>query len=218
MHATHALGLSPLHPSTLLTITPHTRDASASLGPSQHTSSQSMLPSLRRLTSIHLCTAKLPLAPAAIASPFGLLNQTPSRHLSSSIPVMSAPYQVIATKDAPSAIGPYSQAVVHNGVAYLSGCIPLDPASMQIVQGGVEEQTIQVLKNLEAVLKASTKGGKENALKCTVFLKDMGDFAKVNQIYENFFAPYKPARSAVEVARLPKDVLVEIEAIAAVSA
>ncbi|CEH15359.1 Putative translation initiation inhibitor UK114/IBM1 [Ceraceosorus bombacis] len=120
---------------------------------------------------------------------------------------MSAPYQVIATKDAPSAIGPYSQAVVHNGVAYLSGCIPLDPSSMQIVQGGVEEQTVQVLKNLEAVLKASTKGGKENALKCTVFLKDMGDFAKVNQ-----------TRSAVEVARLPKDVLVEIEAIAAVSA
>ncbi|WFD39780.1 2-iminobutanoate/2-iminopropanoate deaminase [Malassezia japonica] len=126
----------------------------------------------------------------------------------------SAPYRTVATPNAPGAIGPYSQGVVHNGTAYLSGCIPLDPKTMQIVEGGVEAQAEQVLKNLMAVLEAAGSD-KSHVLKVTVFMKDMNDFAKVNTIYEKAFAPYKPARSAVEVARLPKDVLVEIECIAA---
>lgn len=134
----------------------------------------------------------------------------------------SAPYRTVATPNAPGAIGPYSQGVVHNGTAYLSGCIPLDPKTMQIVEGGVEAQAEQVLKNLMAVLEAAGSD-KSHVLKVTVFMKDMNDFAKVNvrlldspqAIYEKAFAPYKPARSAVEVARLPRDVLVEVECIAA---
>lgn len=126
----------------------------------------------------------------------------------------ATPYRTVSTPNAPSAIGPYSQAVVYNGTAYLSGCIPLDPHSMTLVQGGVEEQARQALQNLFAVAEASG-ADKSKILKTTVFLKDMNDFAKVNAVYEQAFAPYKPARSAVEVARLPRDVLVEIEAVAA---
>lgn len=134
-------------------------------------------------------------------------------------------YKTIATPNAPSAIGPYSQAVVHNGTAFISGCIPFDPKSMQCVEGGVEAQAQRALDNLFAVVEAAGSD-KAHVLKTTVFLKDMNDFAKVNvrthkltppqAIYENAFAPYKPARSAVEVARLPRDVLVEVECIAAV--
>ncbi|WFC97334.1 2-iminobutanoate/2-iminopropanoate deaminase [Malassezia yamatoensis] len=126
----------------------------------------------------------------------------------------SAAYRTVATPNAPSAIGPYSQAVIHNNTVYMSGCIPFDPKTMQVVQGGIEEQTEQALSNLMAVAEASG-AAKSRILKVTVFLKDMNDFAKVNAIYEKAFAPYKPARSAVEVARLPRDVLVEMEAIAA---
>ncbi|WFD31110.1 2-iminobutanoate/2-iminopropanoate deaminase [Malassezia sp. CBS 17886] len=130
--------------------------------------------------------------------------------------VQTSPYRTVSTADAPSAIGPYSQAVVHNGVAYLSGCIPFDPKTMQCVEGGIEAQAQRALNNLLAVVKAA---GSEpsHILKVTVFLKDMNDFAAVNGIYEKALSPYKPARSAVEVARLPRDVLVEVECIAAVS-
>ena len=131
-------------------------------------------------------------------------------------------YKTISTPNAPSAIGPYSQAVVHNGLAFVSGCIPFDPQTMQCVDGGVEAQAQRALDNLMAVV-AAAGSDKSQVLKTTVFLKDMNDFAKVNvrllvspqAIYEKAFAPYKPARSAVEVARLPRDVLVEVECIAA---
>ncbi|KAL4399063.1 organonitrogen compound deaminase [Malassezia pachydermatis] len=125
-------------------------------------------------------------------------------------------YKTVSTPNAPSAIGPYSQAVIHNGTVYVSGCIPFDPQTMQCVEGGIEAQAQRALDNLFAVVKAS---GSEpsKVLKTTVFLKDMNDFTKVNAIYEKAFAPYKPARSAVEVARLPRDVLVEVECIAATS-
>lgn len=123
--------------------------------------------------------------------------------------------QVISTDAAPKAIGPYSQAIVYNGIAYLSGQIPLDPATGEIVAGGIEEQTEQVLKNLGAVL-AACGSSYEKVLKTTIFVKDMGDFAKVNGIYAKYFAVNPPARATVEAARLPRDVKVEIEAIAAV--
>lgn len=123
--------------------------------------------------------------------------------------------KTISTDQAPKAIGPYSQAVVHNGVAYLSGQIAIDPATNQLIEGGVEEQTVRVLENLKAVLAAcgSSLG---QVLKTTIFLKDMGDFAKVNEIYGRYFSDQPPARATVEAARLPRDVRVEIEAVAAV--
>lgn len=123
----------------------------------------------------------------------------------------------VSTTSAPKAIGPYSQAIVHNGVAYLSGQIPLDPATNQLVEGGVEEQTVRVLDNLKAVLEACGSS-LDRVLKTTIFLKDMGDFAMVNEIYGRYFTADPPARATVEAARLPRDVRVEIEAIAAVEA
>ncbi len=122
---------------------------------------------------------------------------------------------VIATDQAPKAIGPYSQAIVHNGLAFLSGQIPLDPATGQLIEGGVAEQTERVIENMSAVLAAcgSSLG---QVLKTTVFLKDMGEFAAMNQVYARYFAVDPPARSTVEAARLPRDVRVEIEAIAAI--
>ncbi len=119
----------------------------------------------------------------------------------------------IATKDAPAAIGPYSQAIKSNGLVFCSGQIALDPASGQLVTGDVAAQTERVLKNLAAVLKAAGSG-MDRVLKTTVFLKSMGDFAVMNEVYgKHFQAPF-PARSTVEAARLPKDVLVEIDVIA----
>ncbi len=119
--------------------------------------------------------------------------------------------QVVATDKAPAAIGPYSQAIKLGGLLFTSGQIPLD-ASGQLVEGGIEEQAHQVFRNLEAVLAAA--GATFNdVVKATVFMKDMNDFATVNGIYASYFGDHKPARSAVEVARLPKDVLVEIEVI-----
>lgn len=122
---------------------------------------------------------------------------------------------VIATDRAPQAIGPYSQAVVYNGLAYLSGQIPLDPASGQLVTGGIAQQTTRVLENLKAVLEAcgSSLG---RVLKTTVYLKDMGEFAAMNEVYGRYFAHQPPARATVEAARLPRDVRVEIDCIAAV--
>ncbi|CAO1630555.1 unnamed protein product [Sympodiomycopsis kandeliae] len=127
----------------------------------------------------------------------------------------SVPYKVTSTDKAPSAIGPYVQATVHNGVIYASGCIPLDPKTMELVTGSIEEQTQRSIDNLFAVVEASG-GDKSTILKTTCFLADMADFAKVNGVYEKNFAPYKPARSAVAVRELPKSVGFEIEAIAAV--
>jgi 2-iminobutanoate/2-iminopropanoate deaminase len=119
----------------------------------------------------------------------------------------------IKTENAPQAIGPYSQAIEANGMIFASGQIPIDPASGQLQMGTIEEQTRLVLTNLKAVLEA---GGSslDNVVKCTVFLQDMDDFSQMNAVYAEFFeAPY-PARAAVQVARLPRDVKVEIEAIA----
>lgn len=119
----------------------------------------------------------------------------------------------IKTENAPQAIGPYSQAVEANGMIFASGQIPIDPSTGQLQLGTIEEQTRLVLSNLKAVLEA---GGSslDNVVKCTVFLQDMNDFTQMNSVYAEFFtAPY-PARAAVQVARLPRDVKVEIEAMA----
>ncbi|MFF2094437.1 RidA family protein [Paenibacillus sp. NPDC058174] len=120
--------------------------------------------------------------------------------------------QVVSTDKAPAAIGPYSQAIKLGGLLFTSGQIPLD-ASGQLVEGGIEEQTHQVFQNLKEVL-AEAGATFQDVVKATVFLKDMNQFATVNGIYASYFEDHKPARSAVEVARLPKDVLVEIEVIA----
>jgi 2-iminobutanoate/2-iminopropanoate deaminase len=123
--------------------------------------------------------------------------------------------QIIATDAAPKAIGPYSQAVTHNGIAYLSGQIPLDPATGQIVEGDIVAQTERVFENLKAVLEACGSS-LENVLKVNVYIKDMNEFGKVNEVYARYFTANTPARATVEVARLPKDVKVEIDCIAAV--
>jgi len=119
----------------------------------------------------------------------------------------------VSTEHAPAAIGPYTQAFQAGGLLFVSGCIPLDPKTAQVVPGGIEEQTTQALSNLKAVVEA---GGSElgKVVKTLVFIKNMDDFATINAIYGKFFGDHKPARSAVEVARLPKDVLFEIECIA----
>ena len=120
---------------------------------------------------------------------------------------------VIATTAAPGAIGPYSQAIEANGFVFVSGQIPLDPATSAFVPGGVEEQAEQSLRNLKAVL-AGAGCTMEDVVKTTVFLSDMNNFSAMNEVYATFFPQNPPARSAVEVARLPKNALVEIEAIA----
>ncbi len=121
--------------------------------------------------------------------------------------------EVIATNDGPKAIGPYSQAIKANGLVFLSGQIPLDPATQQLIDGDVAAQTEQVLRNLSGVLKAAGSS-LEQVVKTTVFLKNMSDFAAMNEVYGRYFVQSPPARSTVEVARLPKDVLVEIDVIA----
>jgi len=121
--------------------------------------------------------------------------------------------QIIATDAAPAAIGPYSQAVDGGSVVITSGQLPIDPATGAFASGGITGQTRQSLKNVQAVL-AQAGLGMENVIKTTVFLQDMDDFAAMNEVYATFFPAEPPARSAVEVARLPKGALVEIEAIA----
>ena len=121
----------------------------------------------------------------------------------------------IATAQAPQAIGPYSQAVVSHGVAYLSGQIPLDPATGQIVEGDIAAQTARVFENLKAVL-AAYGSSLDQVLKTTVYLKDLGEFARMNEVYARYFPAAPPARSTVEVARLPRDARIEIDAIARV--
>jgi 2-iminobutanoate/2-iminopropanoate deaminase len=121
--------------------------------------------------------------------------------------------EVIATDQAPQAIGPYSQAIRAAGLIFTSGQVAIDPATQQVIAGDVSAQTERVLKNLAAILQASGSS-LEKVLRCTVFLKNMGDFAAMNEVYGRYFKQAPPARSTVEVARLPKDVLVEIDVIA----
>jgi 2-iminobutanoate/2-iminopropanoate deaminase len=119
----------------------------------------------------------------------------------------------IQTDRAPQAIGPYSQAIKANGFIFASGQIPLDPATMRIVEGGIEEQTGRVLDNLKAVLEAAGSS-LDRVVKTTVYLADMGEFAAMNEIYARYFDATKPARATVQVARLPRDVKVEIDVVA----
>ena len=121
--------------------------------------------------------------------------------------------EVVSTKDAPQAIGPYSQAIKANGFVFTSGQVAIDPSSQQVIAGDVAAQTERVLRNLSEILEAAGSGlGK--VVRCTVFLKNMNDFAAMNEVYGKYFSSTPPARSTVEVARLPKDVLVEIDVIA----
>jgi len=121
--------------------------------------------------------------------------------------------QVIATTAGPKAIGPYSQAIKANGFVFLSGQIPLDPATQQLIAGDVAAQTERVLQNISGILTAAGSSLAQ-VVKTTVFLKSMNDFAAMNEVYARHFTADPPARSTVEVARLPKDVLVEIDVIA----
>ena len=120
--------------------------------------------------------------------------------------------EVIHTSNAPAAIGPYSQAIEVNGMVYTSGVIPVDPATGAVVEGGVEAQANQAFKNLCNLVEASGSQV-SNIVKTTVFIKEMNDFVTINEIYKKYFKEPFPARSCVEVARLPKDVLLEVEAI-----
>ena len=122
---------------------------------------------------------------------------------------------IISTPKAPAAIGPYSQAVLVNGILFTSGVIPIDPETNTLVEGDVTVQARQAIGNLKNLIEASGSS-MDKVVKTTVFIKDMNDFGKINDIYKDFFTSDFPARSCVEVARLPKDVLIEIEAIATV--
>src|ERR1039458_9370089 len=124
--------------------------------------------------------------------------------------------EVVSTKDAPQAIGPYSQAIKANGFVFTSGQIAIDPATQQVVARDVAAQAERGLRNLSEILEAAGRGLGEGG-RCTVFLKNMNDFAAMNQVYGKYFNSAPPARSTVEVARLPKDVLVEIDVIALAS-
>ncbi|KAI8993307.1 endoribonuclease L-PSP [Pilobolus umbonatus] len=119
----------------------------------------------------------------------------------------------VHTDAAPAAVGPYSQAIKANGFVYTSGQVAFDPSTGKIVEGGIKEHTRQVLSNLTAVLKAAGSS-LDKVVKTTVFLRDMNDFAAMNEVYSQFFVTHQPARSAVQVARLPLDVAVEIECVA----
>ena len=119
----------------------------------------------------------------------------------------------VATDRGPKAIGPYSQAIKANGFVFISGQIPLDPATQQLVEGDVAAQTERVLENLKAIVEAAGSSI-QRVVKTTVFLADMNDFAAMNDVYSRYFVAHPPARSTVEVARLPRDVRVEIDLIA----
>ena len=121
--------------------------------------------------------------------------------------------EAISTNDGPKAIGPYSQAIKANGFVFVSGQVGIDPATQQVITGDVAAQTDRVIKNLEGILKAAGSS-LEKVVRSTVFLKNMGDFGAMNEVYGKYFTSTPPARSTVEVARLPKDVAVEIDVIA----
>jgi 2-iminobutanoate/2-iminopropanoate deaminase len=121
--------------------------------------------------------------------------------------------EVVATKQAPQAIGPYSQAIKAGGFVFTAGQVAIDPATGNVIDGDVKAQTDRVMKNLAAILGAAGSS-LQRVVKTTVFLKSMGDFAAMNEVYGRHFGEHRPARSTVEVARLPKDVLVEIDVVA----
>lgn len=121
--------------------------------------------------------------------------------------------EIVETKDAPAPIGPYSQAIRAGGLIFLSSQIPIDPATGGLVEGDIAAQTAQVLKNISAVLEAAGSSV-SRVVKTSVFLKNLDDFAKFNQVYAGYFGETRPARSTVQAARLPREVLVEIDAIA----
>ncbi len=121
--------------------------------------------------------------------------------------------EAVATQKAPAAIGPYSQAIKANGFVFASGQIPIDPATQQLIQGDIAAQTERVLTNIREIL-AAAGSSLDRVAKTTVFLKNMSEFAQMNEVYARFFPKTPPARSTVEVARLPKDVLVEIDVVA----
>lgn len=123
--------------------------------------------------------------------------------------------QIISTAKAPKPMGAYSQALVHAGLAYLSGQIPLDPASNQLIEGDIAAQTERVLENIKAVLEACG-ASLDTVLKTTVFLRSMDDFPAMNQVYERYFIKNPPARSTIQAGKLPRNVGVEIDAIAAI--
>jgi len=144
------------------------------------------------------------LAAAAVARGFGATRRR-----------IAMNKKQVQTEKAPKAIGPYSQGIIANGFVFCSGQIPIDPATGELNMGSIEDQTRQVLKNVGAVLEAAGSSY-DDVVKTTVFLQDMNDFAKMNAVYAEFFKAPNPARAAVQVARLPRDVKVEIEAIALV--
>ncbi|HZU23131.1 MAG TPA: RidA family protein [Terriglobales bacterium] len=121
--------------------------------------------------------------------------------------------EIVSTRNAPQAIGPYSQAVKANGLVFTAGQIAIDPSTGNVIEGDVRQQTERVLKNVSAILQAAGSS-LDNAVRTTVFLKNMSDFAAMNEVYGKFFTAKQPARSTVEVAQLPKNVLVEIDVIA----
>ena len=123
--------------------------------------------------------------------------------------------KIIKTDRAPQAIGPYSQAVIVNGLAFLSGQIPIDPETNKLIEGDVVAQTVRVLENVKIVLEACGSSLAQ-VVKTTVFVKDLGEFATINETYARYFPENPPARATVEVARLPRDVRVEIECVAVV--
>jgi 2-iminobutanoate/2-iminopropanoate deaminase len=123
--------------------------------------------------------------------------------------------EVVQTEKAPAPIGPYSQAIRAGGFVFISGQIPIDPATGQVVEANIEVQTHQVMKNLSAILRAAGTGP-ANVVKTTIFLSNLDDFSSFNRVYQEYFGDAKPARATVQVARLPKEVLVEVEAVAVV--
>ncbi len=123
--------------------------------------------------------------------------------------------QTVHTPAAPAAIGPYSQAIVAGNLVFTAGQIPLDPRTMQIVEGDVATQTARVMENIQAVLEAAG-ASLQSVVKTTVFLADMADFAAMNEVYGQYFGDHKPARSTVQAARLPRDVRVEIDTVAVI--
>jgi 2-iminobutanoate/2-iminopropanoate deaminase len=142
----------------------------------------------------------------------GTTNDQQIASFQRSIPVGK---QIVTTTQAPAAIGPYSQAVRSGNLVFVSGQIPLDPATGQLVEGGIEPQAERVLKNLAAILEAAGSG-LDRALKVTVYLRDLEDFARLNEVYARYFPAQPPARATVEVRRLPRDVAVEMDVIAEV--
>ena len=122
--------------------------------------------------------------------------------------------QAVATDKAPKAIGPYSQGIRSGNLLFISGQVPIDPATGNIIEGDIKTQTDRVMRNLTAILEAAG-GSMDNVLRCTVYLKDMNDFAAMNEVYGSYFSQPAPARSTIQAVRLPKDANVEIDVIAA---